>query len=72
MPIAALVGSLLAIAIEIWDRECGPLRLIFAVFAILGHVGNTISPRGKGPSEEGAAILVVYDQGSIAVGLRIC
>ena len=41
-------------------------------FAILGQVGNTISLWGKGPSQEGLAILVAYDQGSIALDFRIC
>ena len=45
--IATLVTILLAMAMEIWDRECGPFRAIFAVFVILGQVGNAISPRGK-------------------------
>ena len=67
-----LVRLLLAMTMEIWDRECGPFRPIFAVFAILGQVGNTISPWGKGPSQEGVAILVAYGQGSIALEFRIC
>ena len=70
--IATLVRLLLAIAMEMWDRECGPFRPNFAVFAILGQVGNTISPWGKGPSQREVAIPVAYDQGSIALGFRIC
>ena len=70
--IATLVGLLLAMTMEIWDRECGPFRPIFAVFAILGQVGNTISPTGKGPSQEGAAIPVRNNQGSIALEVCIC
>ena len=50
--IAILVRLLLALTMEIWDRECGPFRPIFTVFAMLGQVGNTISPWGKQPSEE--------------------
>ena len=42
--IAPLVRLLLAIAMEIWDLGSGPFRRIFAVFAILGHVGNTVPP----------------------------
>ena len=42
-----LLRFLLAMNTEIWDRECGPFRPIFAVFAILCHVGNTISPWGR-------------------------
>ena len=49
--IETLERLLLAMAtMEMWDRECGPFRPNFAVFAILGQVGNTISPWGKGPS----------------------
>ena len=70
--IAASVRLLLAMTMEIWDRECGPFRPIFAVFAILGQVGNTISPRGKRPSQGEVGILVAYDQGSIALAFRIC
>ena len=66
--IATLVRFLLAMAVEI----CGPFWLNFAVFAILGHVGNTISPWGKGPSQRGGLILVAYDQGSIALRCQIC
>ena len=50
--IASLSGLLHAVTMEIWDRECGLFRPIFALFAILGHVGNTISPWGKGPSHK--------------------
>ena len=49
---APLVGLLLAIAMEIWDRACVPFRPISAVFATLGQVANTISLWGKGPSLE--------------------
>ena len=46
--IATLVRSLLVITMEIWCCECGPFQPIFTVFAILGQIGNTISPWGKG------------------------
>ena len=59
--IAISVTLLLAMTMEIWDCECGPFRPIFAVFAILGHVRNTIFLWGKEPSQRGVAILVVYD-----------
>ena len=72
MTIAILVGLLLRLTMEIWDRERGPFRLISTVFAILGHVGNAISPWGKEPSQEGVAILVAWDRGSIAQEVRIC
>ena len=35
MSIASLVESLLAVAIEIWNHECGPFWPNFAVFAIV-------------------------------------
>ena len=70
--IASLLRLLPANALEIWDRECGPFRPNSAVFAISGQVGNTISPWGKGPSQERRAILVAHDQGPIALGFRIC
>ena len=70
--LAPLVRFLLAMTMEIWDRECGAFRTIFAVFAILGRVRITISPWGQGPSQEGVVILVAYDQGPIAPELRIC
>ena len=46
--IATSVRLLLTMTMEIWDRECRPFRQIFAVFAVLGRVENTISPWGKG------------------------
>ena len=70
--IATLVRLLLAMTTEIWDRECGPFRPVFAVFAILGQVGKTISPWGKKPSRKGGGVLVAYGQGSIALEFRIC
>ena len=70
--IATLVRLLLAMSMDIWDRACGLFRPIFVVYAVLGQVGKTISPWGKGPSQEGVAILVAYDHGSIALEFRIC
>ena len=49
--IASVLSVLLFRAMEIWDRECGPFRPDFAVFAVLGHIGNTISACGKAPSQ---------------------
>ena len=69
---ARLVGLLLIMTMETWDRACGPVRPIFAVFAILGQVGNTISRWGKEPCQGEAIILVAYDQGSIALEFCIC
>ena len=70
--IAILVRLLLTRTMEIWDRECGPFRPIFTVFAILGQVENTMSPWGKGPSQEEKAILVGYHQASSSLDFRIC
>ena len=44
--IASLVGRILAVAMEIWNHECGPFWPNFAVFAIVCHIGTTISPWG--------------------------
>ena len=70
--IANLVRSLRAMTMQIWDCECEPFGPIFAFFAISGQVGNTISPWGMGPSRKQSVILVAYDQGSKALGFRIC
>ena len=59
--LASLVGRILAVAIEIWNHECGPFWPNFAVFAIVYHIGTTISPWGKRPSQEESAIIVAYD-----------
>ena len=50
--IASLVERILAVAMEIWNHECGPFRPNFAVFAIVCHIGITISPWGTGSSQE--------------------
>ena len=50
--IATLVRLLLAMSMVIWDRESGPFRPFFTVFAISGQVENTISPWGKQPSQK--------------------
>ena len=71
VPIAISVRLLLAMTMEIWNRECGPFRPIFAVFAISGQVGNTISPWGQGPSQRVVATLVADAQGSVALEIRI-
>ena len=61
--IAILVERILAVAMEIWNHECGPFWPNFAVFAIVCHIGITISPWGTGSSQEGRAHIVAYDQG---------
>ena len=59
-------------AMEIWNHECGPFWPNFAVFAIVCHIGTTISPWGKGPSQEERAIVVAYDQGLNTIEVLIC
>ena len=49
---APLVERIFAVAMEIWNYECGPFWPNFPVFAIVCHIGTTISPLGKGPSQE--------------------
>ena len=70
--IASLVERILAVAMEIWNHECGPFWPNFAVFAIVCHIGITISPWGTGSSQEGRANIVAYDQGLNAIEFRIC
>ena len=67
MSIAILVRFLLAMTVEIWDGECWPFQQNFATFPIVGQIGKTRSPLGKGPSQEEVAFLVAYDQGSYGV-----
>ena len=50
--IASLVERILAMATEIWSHESGPFWANFAVFAIVCHIGTTISPWGTGSSQE--------------------
>ena len=70
--LATLVRFLLAMTMETWDCVCVPFRPIFAVFAILAHFANTISPWVKGTSQEGVAAFVAYDQGSIVLEVPTC
>ena len=70
--IASLVDRILAVAMEIWNYECGPLWPNFAVFAIVCHIGITISPWGTGSSQREGAQIVAYDQGLSALEFRIC
>ena len=70
--IASLVGWILAVAMEIWIPECGPFRPNLAIFAIVCHIGITISPWGTGSGHEKRAIIVAYDQGLTAIEFRIC
>ena len=72
MSIASLVERILAVAMEIWNHECGPFWPNFAVVAIVCHIGITISPWGTGSSQEGRANIVAHDQGLNAIEFRIC
>ena len=68
--LAFLVGRILTVAMEIWNHECGPFWPNFAVFAIVCHIGITISPWGTRSSQEGVANIVAYDQGLNALEFR--
>ena len=70
--LASLVGRILAVAMEIWNHECGPFRPNFAVFAIVCHIGTAISPWSKGPSKRERAIILAYDRELNAIEFRIC
>ena len=70
--IASLVERMLAVAMEIWNHECGPFWPYFAVFANVCHIGITISPLGTISSQNGSVNIVAYDQGLNAVQFRIC
>ena len=70
--IASLVGWILAVAMEIWNHECGPFRPNFAIFAIVCHIGITISPWGTGSSQKEGAIIVAYYQGFNAIEFCVC
>ena len=70
--IAFLVERILAVAMEFWNHECGQFWPNFAVFAIVCHIGITISPWGTGSNQEESAIIVAYDQRLNATEFRIC
>ena len=70
--IASLVERILAVAMEIWNHECGPFWPNFAVFAFVCHIGITISPWGTESSQAVAAHIVAHDQGLNALEFRIC
>ena len=70
--LACLVERILAVAMEIWNHECGPFLPYFAVFAIVCHIGITISPRGTESSQERSVIIIALDQGLNAIEFRIC
>ena len=70
--IASLVEMILAVAMEIWNHGCGPFWRYFAVFAIVCHIGITISPWGMRSSQREGANIVADDQGLNAIEFRIC
>ena len=72
MSLASLLEKILAVAMEIWNHECGPFWPYFAVFAIVCHIGITISPWGTGSSQKESANIVAYDQELNAIEFRIC
>ena len=47
---AHLVGRIFAVALEMWNHECGPFWPKFPVFAIVCHIGTTVSAWGTGSS----------------------
>ena len=70
--IASLVERILDVAMEIWNHECGPFWPNFTVFAIVCHIGTTISPWGTGSSQKEGANIVAYDEGLNAIEFPIC
>ena len=69
---ASLDGRILAVAMETANHECGPFWPNFAVFLIVCHIGTTIFPWGKGPSQREVAIIVAHDQGLNTIEFRVC
>ena len=72
MSIVSLVERILAVAMEIWNHECGLFWPNFAVFAIVCHIGTTISPWGTRSSQKESGNIVAYDQGLNAIESGIC
>ena len=68
----SLVERIRAVAMEIWNHECGPFWQNFPVFVIVYHIGTTISPWGTGSSQDEKADIVAYDQGLNTIVFRIC
>ena len=52
MSLSFLVKKILAVAMEMCNHECGPFWPNFAVFAIVCHIGITISPWGTESSQD--------------------
>ena len=72
MSTASLAGRILAVAMEIWNHGCEPFWPNFAFFAIVCHIGITISPWGTESSQEGGENIVAHDQGLKAIEFPIC
>ena len=70
--IASWVGRILSVAMEIWNHERGPFWPNFSLFAIVCHIETTISPWGKGPSQNEEAIIGADDQGLSTIEFGIC
>ena len=71
MSIASLVERNLAVDMDICNHECGPFWPNFAVFAIVCHIGTTISPSDTESSHKEVANMVAYDPGLNAIEFRI-
>ena len=70
--LASLVERILAVAMEIWNHECGPFWRNFAVFAIVCHIGTTIPRWRTGSTQEEVGNIVAHDEGLKASEFRIC
>ena len=70
--LASLVQRILAAAMEIWNHAWGPFWPNFAVFAIVCHIGTTMSPWGTESSLKEVTIIAANDQGLNAIEFRIC
>ena len=70
--LAFLAGRILTVAMEIWNHECGPFWPNFAIFAIVCHIGITISPWCTRSSQKEEANIVAYDRGLNAIEFCIC
>ena len=70
--IALLVGRIFAVAMEIWNHGCGPFWPNFPFFAMVYHIGTTISPWGTRSSHKKEANIVEYHQGLNTIEFRIC
>ena len=70
--IASMVERIIAVAMEIWNHECGPFWPNFPVFAIVYHIGTSISPLGTKTSRSKKVNIVAYDQGWNTIEFRIC